>query len=103
MFKEAVFQYVQESGVVNLTDIAINGKTTRSGIMDNLDQYYLQNEQGFHLFSSYILVYLPKPPELHLCEKYTVKIQDSLHSEGLCIQAGVCIQDGGGSVAREVE
>ena len=49
MFKEAVFQYVQESGVVNSTDIAINGKTTRSGVMYNLDQYYLDNEQGFHL------------------------------------------------------
>ena len=52
MFKEAVFQYVHESGVANLTDIAINGKTTRSGITYNLDQYYLDNEQGFHLFSS---------------------------------------------------
>ena len=52
MFKEAVFQYVQESGVVNLTDIAINGKTTRSGVIDNLDQYYPDNKQGFHLFSS---------------------------------------------------
>ena len=52
MFKEAVFQYVQESGVVNLTDIAINGETTQPGIMHNLDQYYLDNEQGFHLFYS---------------------------------------------------
>ena len=54
MFKGAVFQYVQGSGVVNFTDIAIKGKTTQPRIMYNLDEYYPENEQGVHLFSSYI-------------------------------------------------
>ena len=87
MFKEAVFQYVQESNVVNLPDVTINGKTTRSGVIDNLDQYYLQNEPGFQYFQL-----LP-----------SATVRNSSCGKVMFLQASVILSTEGGCLARGKE
>ena len=70
MFREAVLKYVQSRATVNLTDVAIEIKTIQTRPMDILNQYYLENGQGFTL----ILLHRHCIMHISLCIQFLVPL-----------------------------